>query len=519
MSDQSVVQGKPSLAARIDEEKSHPLAWKTVAKRAALAVVAGIAIYLVFPAITEVLASWPRLSTLNPWWLIAAIAAEIAHFACTFGLQRLALRTKAWFSVITSTLAGNAITLIMPGGAAVGAAVQFRMLAKSGMDTTETVGGLASFSLLGVGGLLALPLFALPVILLGAPVDRGLEHAALLGAAGFVAFAAFGAAVLTYDAPLRWAGRAAQYVANLVRRKRPPLEGLDETLRAQRNQIRAALGQQWWQALLLSAGRLAFDYLCLLLALRATGSHPRPSLILVAYAVAGIIGMIPVTPGGLGIVEASLTGLLVLAEVNSSQAVLATLTYRIASYWVPLLAGPVAYGLFKFRYRDRDRDPDPDPEKPEAGLCRSAARGDPGRGDQHSDPPLLGHHPVIGAEVVVRPARGGEDLAQQQAQPLGVDPWHRVVGPGQFHRPLDPGPLPARADDHGGPRPGPQVGHPVRVSAADQADDLGSGHGMREHARVHHRRLDRAVRPQRGHHAQTVIAVDQPGKVLESAHG
>jgi len=520
MSDQSVVPGKPSLAARIDEEKSHPLAWKTVAKRAALAVVAGIAIYLVFPAITEVLASWPRLSTLHPWWLIAAIAAEAAHFACTFALQRLALRTKAWFSVITSTLAGNAITLIMPGGAAVGAAVQFRMLATSGMDTTETVGGLASFSLLGVGGLLALPVFALPVILLGAPVNRGLEHAALLGAVGFVAFAAFGAVVLTYDAPLRWAGRAAQYVANWVRRKRPPLEGLDETLLGQRNQIRAALGKQWWQALLLSAGRLAFDYLCLLLALRATGSHPRPSLILVAYAVAGIIGMIPVTPGGLGIVEASLTGLLVLAEVNSSQAVLATLTYRIASYWVPLLAGPVAYGLFKFRYRDRDRDPDRDRDRdpPEAGLCRSAGRGDPGRGDQHGDPPLLGHHLVVGAEVVVRPARGGEDLAQQQAQPLGIDPGHRVVGPGQLHRPLDPGPLPARADDHGGPRPGPQVGHPMRVSAADQADDLGSGHGMREHARVHHRRLDRAVRPQRGHHAQTVIAVDQPGKVLESAH-
>ena len=511
MSDQSVAPGKPSLAARIDQEKSHPLAWKTVASRAAMAVIAGLAIYLVFPAITEVLASWPRLSTLNPWWLFAAIGAEIAHFACTFALQRLALRTKAWFPVITSTLAGNAITLIMPGGAAVGAAVQFRMLATSGMDTTETVGGLASFSLLGVGGLLALPVFALPVILLGAPVDRGLEHAALLGAVGFVAFAAFGAVVLTYDAPLRWAGRAAQYAANWVRRRRPPLERLDETLLAQRNQIRAALGQQWWQALLLSAGRLAFDYLCLLLALRATGSHPRPSLILVAYAVAGIIGMIPITPGGLGLVEASLTGLLVLAEVNSSQAVLATLTYRIASYWVPLLAGPVAYGLFKFRYRNQER--------PDSRLMPSAARGDPGRGDQHGDPPLLGHHPVVGAEVVVRPARGGEDLAQQQAQPLGIDPRHRVVGPGQFHRPVDPGPLPARANDHGGPRPGPQVGHPVRVTAADQADDLGPGHGMREYARVHYRRLDRAVRPQRGHHAQTVITVDQPGEVLESAHG
>ncbi len=322
MSDQSVVPGKPSLTARIDREKSQPLAWKTVAKRASLVVIAGLAIYLVFPAITEVFASWPRLSTLNPWWLIAALGAEIAHFTCTFALQRLALRTRAWFPVVTSQLAGNAITLVMPGGAAVGAAVQFRMLAASGMETSETVGGLAAYSLLGVGSLLVLPFFALPVILLGAPVARGLEHAAYLGAAGFVAY----------------------------------------------DEIRATLGRQWWQALLLSAGRLAFDYLCLLLALRATGSHPRPSLILVAYAVAGIIGMIPLTPGGLGLVEASLTGLLVLAEVDSSQAVLATLTYRIASYWVPLCAGPVAYGLFRLRSRKRADE----------GRVSRAARSGPG---------------------------------------------------------------------------------------------------------------------------------------------
>jgi len=79
------------LAGRIDREKSNPLPWKTVAKRAATVLVAGIAIYLVFPAITEVFASWPKLSTLDPWWLIAAFAAEAAHFVCTFALQRLAL--------------------------------------------------------------------------------------------------------------------------------------------------------------------------------------------------------------------------------------------------------------------------------------------------------------------------------------------------------------------------------------------------------------------------------------------
>ena len=148
-----------------------------------------------------------------------------------------------------------------------------------------------------------------------------------------------------------------QRLRNWALRKRPPLEGLDRTLVGARNDIREALGRQWWQAVLYTAGRLAFDYLCLLMALKATGASPRPSLILVAYAVSGIIAMIPITPGGLGIVEASLTGLLVLAGVDSSQAALATLAYRIASYWLPLAAGPVAYGLFQIRYREHGSVP------------------------------------------------------------------------------------------------------------------------------------------------------------------
>jgi uncharacterized protein (TIRG00374 family) len=333
------------------EQAAHPFPWKTVVKRAVVIGLAGLVIYLVFPEITEVMASWPRLSTLEPIWFVVAVGAEIVHFMCTFALQRLALRTKAWFPVVTSLLAGNSISLIMPGGAAAGAAVQFRMLVTSGTSTSDTVGGLTSFSLLGVGGLFALPVVALPVILVGSPVNRGLYNAAILGSIGFVLFAGFTAAVLLTDAPLRWTGLLVQRLRNLLFRRRPRLTGLDRTLLRERDQIRTALGRQWWQAVLLSTGRLGFDFLCLLAAVRATGSHPRPSLILVAYAVAGIIGLIPITPGGLGIVEASLTGLLVLAGTSSGNALLATLTYRLASYWIPLVVGPIAYGAFRYRYR------------------------------------------------------------------------------------------------------------------------------------------------------------------------
>jgi uncharacterized protein (TIRG00374 family) len=338
-------------AASIDAAQARPLTWKNVVKRAAVVAVAGAAIYLVLPKLMAVLGSWPRLSTLNPIWFTVTLAAELISFICNFALQRLALRTRAWFPVVTAGLAGNAVTDSLPGGDAAGAAVQFGMLTTAGFDTDTAVGGLTAFSLLGIGGLLALPVFALPAIAAGTPVSPGLVHTALLGIAGFAAFAVFGVIIMRTDWPLAAAGRAAQRLRNWVTRgRRPPVTGLDKRLLDERDTIRGVLDRKWWQAVLLTAGRLGFDFGCLLAALRATGADPRPSLVLLAYSAAGIVALLPLTPGGLGIVEASLGGLLVLAGVGAGYAVLATLAYRIASYWLPLLAGPPAYLLFRHRY-------------------------------------------------------------------------------------------------------------------------------------------------------------------------
>ena len=76
--------------------------------------------------------------------------------------------------------------------------------------------------------------------------------------------------------------------------------------------------------------------------------------------------------------EASLSGLLVLAGVHPGDACLATLACRIASYWLPLLAGPPAYLLFRHRYgkptrrtvdhQGADADPEHDPRGRNYGL-------------------------------------------------------------------------------------------------------------------------------------------------------
>ena len=125
---------------------------------------------------------------------------------------------------------------------------------------------------------------------------------------------------------------------------------LPDRLVRERDRIRSVLGHKWKAATLLSSGRLFFDFFCLLATIRATGSDPNPSLVLLAYAVAGLLALIPITPGGLGIVEAGLSGLLILAGVPGGDAVVATLAYRIISYWLPIVVGPFAYVAFRLRY-------------------------------------------------------------------------------------------------------------------------------------------------------------------------
>ena len=98
-----------------------------------------------------------------------------------------------------------------------------------------------------------------------------------------------------------------------------------------------------------AAGRWLFDWLALVTALAAVGQHPRPTLILLAFCAAQLLAQIPITPGGLGVVEAGLTGFLVVIGVPASAAAVATLAYRLVSYWLALPAGGVAYLVHRRR--------------------------------------------------------------------------------------------------------------------------------------------------------------------------
>jgi uncharacterized protein (TIRG00374 family) len=168
---------------------------------------------------------------------------------------------------------------------------------------------------------------------------------AVVGLAIFVVAAGLSALLLSTNRPLAWVGRIAQRVRNRLRKRAEPERRLPERLLRERDRILATLGPRWKPALLATVGRWVCDYLTLAAALAAIGSHPQPGLLLLAFCGAQVLAQIPVTPGGLGFVEAGLTGMLALAGVSGSDAVLATFAYRLFSYWLPLPFGLLGLAL------------------------------------------------------------------------------------------------------------------------------------------------------------------------------
>jgi uncharacterized protein (TIRG00374 family) len=316
----------------------------------------GVAFYFVLPRVVDAFSVFPKLSTVGAGWIAVVVACEAASFLMVWMLLRLATRTSQWLSIVTSQLAGNALSSLVPAGAAAGATLQVRMMKEAGVDTTTAASGMTVFTILQFTTVAALPALLFPAVLGGAMnLAPALSDAVLIGAIAFVAIVAIGLALAVFDGPLRAIGWFVQAIRNRLRRRHTPLVALPDRLVYERNLMRQTLGEHWRRAVLLSVGRVAFDYLALLGAVAAVGARPHPSLIVLAYISAVVLALIPLTPGGLGFVEAGLISALTLAGVDGSHAVLATLLYRLSAYWLPLIAGPPAYVVFRIARRKARR--------------------------------------------------------------------------------------------------------------------------------------------------------------------
>lgn len=97
--------------------------------------------------------------------------------------------------------------------------------------------------------------------------------------------------------------------------------------------------------------RLALESAALFFVMQAFGLHLTPSQTLAAFGTSQLVGGLPGAPGGMGVTEAGLVGVLTLFGHAAGDTVGPTIVYRVVSYWLPAIAGVLAGGLAFLRSR------------------------------------------------------------------------------------------------------------------------------------------------------------------------
>ncbi|RYU12924.1 lysylphosphatidylglycerol synthase transmembrane domain-containing protein [Nocardioides iriomotensis] len=342
--------------------------------------VTGIGLYVVAPSLLAMLDAWPQLEAVRPRWFVLLAALEVGSFVALWGLTRIALsrprhvrragpgaagaghgvpahagharwrraRSVRWADVARAQLVGNAASRVLPGGAATGTVVQGRMLLLRGHPADRVASALTAVGLLTTGVLATLPVLTVPAVLIGPPPAHELQLGLVVSLVLAVVVVGLGVLALTVPRVLVSVGFAVGGVLHLLG-VRVTAAGVGLALARQRARVRAAFFGNWWRSVMAAAAHRMLDYAALVAALVAVGAQARPSLVLLAYVVAAVMGMVPLTPGGLGFVETGLTGALVLAGVSADAAVLATLLYRLVSFWLPIPAGAIAWASLTVR--------------------------------------------------------------------------------------------------------------------------------------------------------------------------
>lgn len=278
------------------------------------------------------------MARVQPLPVAVAVACEALSFVCFGALYRWLLsvggvRWSLW-STTAIVVAANAVAGALPGGAAFSAAWVYRQLHRRGVSQVH-----AAAVLVVAGALSALGLAALLVSGLVAAGPAGLR-AVLLPLAVLLLILALALAALgasRFAAFRDAAGRAWTYAGSRSRYVRRGQEALTRLV-GQARGLQPGIAP-WLRPFTFAVLNWGLDIACLSGCLWALGIGVPWHGLLIAYVLTQIPGSLRLTPGSLGVVETSLSALLVLYGLPSGSAIAATLLYRAISFWAPQPVG------------------------------------------------------------------------------------------------------------------------------------------------------------------------------------
>jgi uncharacterized protein (TIRG00374 family) len=300
----------------------------------------------VLPRVADYGAVWDAISSLSWLYLALLLGAALLNLLTFAPPWQAALPGVSLVRALVMSQASTAASNVLPGGDAIGMAVSYSMLRRWGFRVEQVAIATGAFSVWNVLANIGFAVTGVGLLALGGESNSLLTTAALIGVVAGGVLAVVIGLILHDERYALVVGGYAERLANRIRRllRRAPVTGWPQRLAEFRDEAIGLVRRRWLQLTLATlAGHLTV-FLVLLVALRAVGVHASAVSFVeafAAWALIRIVTTIPITPGGLGVVELGLTGALVSFGGHRVDVVAAVLLYRALTYVPPIAVGGV----------------------------------------------------------------------------------------------------------------------------------------------------------------------------------
>jgi uncharacterized protein (TIRG00374 family) len=342
--------GPGVAAARAAAAPHRTSPWRMVVSTAVTVAVLAVVFLGIFPKVADYSAAWSSIQQMPTAYLVALVVATVVNLAVYVWPLQAALPGLGYGPGFVVRQTSFAISNAVPAGGAVGLGVQYGMLDSYGFGAGAAASAIAIVSVFNVLATLVMPVLGVMALLASGEVEGTHLLMAAIGIAAIgVAVVAF-ALVLRSEGGARMVGRWAERLVNPLMRRLRHGRSLDLTgrLLGFRSSVVDVMQTRWAQVTLSTLSLQLTSWAILVLALRgleAGAGHVTVTWneALAAFSFARVASFIPITPGGLGTVDAALAALLTGYGATSSQALAADLVWRAATYVPQVLLGVLTF--------------------------------------------------------------------------------------------------------------------------------------------------------------------------------
>lgn len=334
------VEGMAKGGAPGDATSSRRKVWVRTLKMVATAV---IIYFFVLPLIPGFRQALDDLLDVDRSMLLLGVGLEFVALLCYSLLTRAALGPEGdkvtVLRLFRIQLSTKALGSIMPAGSAASSALGYRLLTLSGVHGPDAGFALATA---GIGSAVVLNLILWFGLIISIPI-RGVN--ALYGFAAIVGIILMLIASALIFGLVEGQGRAERAVRWLARHVRLDADRASEVIRHLGNRLEGLIAdrQLLVRVIVWASANWLFDMAAVYVFLRAFGGNLAIDGLIVAFGLANVMAVVPVTPGGLGLVEGVYIPTIVGFGLDRSTATVGILTYRIAQFWLPIVIGAGCY--------------------------------------------------------------------------------------------------------------------------------------------------------------------------------